>query len=334
MFESLQGEKRIMPAALCAFRSELTDDDKRIYDAMCRAVSRRERSVSISGVRMNDFTGIARALRRDQPFFYYLKQEGMKASVGIFRITLSWEFLFSDADIERYDRKIEKKLRSLKLPKGGSVLRREIYLHDMMQKIGLRAGSSEWEDHCIIGPLLMGHTVCEGMALLFYLLCVMCDVPCRCIVGRGTSHGTEENHAWNLVKIGSEYAHIDVFWDALIRVEQFKGYCYDYLNLSDKHIKQDHSWDESKYPVCRGEKYSFFALQKADVHSFAEYRALVRRCREKGKFTITARMHYGYEVGQCVAEIMKVYRDVPCMSVSHRINEQQNIFEVRVNKKK
>ena len=70
MFESLRGEMRIMPAALCAFRSELTEDEKRIYDAMCRAVSRKERSVSITGVRMGDFTRIVRAIRHDQPFLY------------------------------------------------------------------------------------------------------------------------------------------------------------------------------------------------------------------------------------------------------------------------
>ncbi len=334
MFESLQGEKRIMPKKACIRREKLTENGKKIYDAICCAVSRRETQVTVSGVYSEDVSSIVHAIFFEQPFFYYLSKQGMMVSKNAFGMTIRWQFRLSNEEIDYYDRQIVRRLKSLRLPKGGSALKREIYLHDIMQKINIRAGESDWTDHTIIGPLLLGHTVCEGMALLFCLLCTMCNIPCMCVIGSGAPRGTDEHHAWNIVRINGEYAHVDVFWDALLQVKEFNGYCYDYFNLCDRNMRRDHGWDSAEYPECRNEKHSYFAFQKADIRSPEEYRDLVRRCHDKGKRTVTARMHYTYLPDRCMEVIWSVYRDTPCVSASRRTNAGQRVFEVRINKRK
>ena len=58
--------------------------------------------------------------------------------------------------------------------------------------------------------LVNGTAVCQGYANLFYRLCLEVGVDARIVAG--TANGG--NHAWNIVKIGSEYFNIDSTWDA------------------------------------------------------------------------------------------------------------------------
>lgn len=54
-----------------------------------------------------------------------------------------------------------------------------------------------------------GYTVCQGYATVFYRICKTLDIPVRLIAGRGMN----ENHGWNIVKIGEYYYNIDITWD-------------------------------------------------------------------------------------------------------------------------
>lgn len=333
MFESLQGEKRLMPLKACYLRSRLPEKEQRVYDAMCRAVSLRQTEVTVDNVEGADADKIVHAVFFDQPLFYYLERKGMWTRSCGAQLTVGWEFGMGNEEIDRYDRRIVEKLAQLKLPKSGSLLQREIYIHDLMQKIGIRTGESDWTDHTIIGPLLLGHTVCEGMSKLFCMLCAICNIPCICVIGSGEPHGTKEDHAWNMVCIGGAYSHVDVYWDALLQVKEFNGYCYDYFNLSDRNVERDHTWDKTVYPACPQEKHSYFAFCRSDILSPDEYRELVRRCHEKGKRTITARMHYTYRADVCMQIIWEEYKDMPSVSCSRRVNKRQRVLEMRLNKK-
>lgn len=333
MFESIRGEKRIMPAEMCARRGRLSEEGRKLYDGICSAISRRQRQVTFEGTFKEDIGAVMHAIFFEQPLFYYMSKSGMSVSANGAQTTIYWQFRMTESEIDRYDRQIEQRLKELNLPTGGSALKREIYLHDLMQKIGIRTGESDWTDHTIIGPLLLGHTVCEGMALLFLLLCTMCSIPCMLVIGSGAPHGTEESHAWNIVRLDGKYSHVDVYWDSILQVKEFNGYCYDYFNLSDRNMRRDHGWNDKEYPPCITEEHSYFAFQKADVLSNEEYRDLVRRCHDKGKRTVTARMHYTYLAENCMSIIREIYRDMPSVSCSRRINKQQRVLEMRLNKK-
>jgi hypothetical protein len=52
--------------------------------------------------------------------------------------------------------------------------------------------------------------VCQGYALLYYRLAEEVGLDSRVITGTSFN----ENHAWNIVKIGEDYFHLDSTWDA------------------------------------------------------------------------------------------------------------------------
>ena len=59
--------------------------------------------------------------------------------------------------------------------------------------------------------MLRKTAVCEGYAVLFYRLAEECGLDARVIVG--TAGASNENHAWNIVRIGDCYYYLDPTWD-------------------------------------------------------------------------------------------------------------------------
>ena len=90
---------------------------------------------------------------------------------------------------------------------------------------------------------LVKHTgVCQGYTLLAQKMFNIAGI--KSMVVEGTSKG--QSHAWNLVYINGKWRHVDLTWDDPVSSSDILR--YDYYNLSDNEISEDHSWDTSKYP--------------------------------------------------------------------------------------
>ena len=63
--------------------------------------------------------------------------------------------------------------------------------------------------HSAYAAMINGTAVCQGFAVLFYRLALELGVDCRYITGTGNGGA----HAWNIVRLGSLYYHVDATWD-------------------------------------------------------------------------------------------------------------------------
>lgn len=328
-------EAQLISKAKCAYRSRLSVESQEVYDKLAKAIAQRKRSLTIPSARTEDVQEAFYAIRRDQPFLFDLKRDLLLRQNGAYT-TIEWEFQLSDAEAEEHERRIYRELRRIKgmLPQETKVLRSERNIHNLMQRLGIKANYDEttkWYNHCIVGPLLYHETVCEGAALLFYLLCLLEGVPCQVITGIGSRAHETGRHAWNLVKLGTQYAHVDAFWD-MCSYSGTQGHCYDYFNLQDQQIRIDHSWDAERYPVCVAERYSWFALNRADVSTAEEFRALLERCFAEKKTTVRARFR---RTLLPEAEIVRVAQQVffaggRVGSINYHTNEEQRIVQIAV----
>ncbi len=97
--------------------------------------------------------------------------------------------------------------------------------------------------------LVNGTAVCQGYATLFYRMARECGLETRVVVG--TSH--DQNHAWNIVKIGNLYYYLDSTWD--------EGGKTNYYLKGTSTFTQDHTPDEQlltsefiqKYPISNSD---------------------------------------------------------------------------------
>ena len=98
-----------------------------------------------------------------------------------------------------------------------------------------------YEEHSAFAALFFGTAVCQGYALLAYKMLSTAGIE-SVIVG-----SVAMNHAWNMLNLCGNWYHMDVTWDDPVP-DVLGRILYNYFNLSDDEIKQDHTWEEDNYP--------------------------------------------------------------------------------------
>lgn len=100
--------------------------------------------------------------------------------------------------------------------------------------------------------------VCQAYAMYGFMMLRQAGYK-DVIIVQGNSTITEENHAWNMVKVGDNWYHVDFTWNDPIsseinRQDGAGTVSFDYFMLSDDEIAADHSWPEIKdgfeYPIA------------------------------------------------------------------------------------
>ncbi len=108
--------------------------------------------------------------------------------------------------------------------------------------------------YTVEGALLDKKCVCQGYALAFKKM--MDEYGVACVVVTGTANGG--GHAWNMVKIGGKWYHIDVTWDDPITdgTDGNTQIFYTYFLKSTSYMnKNQHSFSVRNYPRCNSKKY-------------------------------------------------------------------------------
>ncbi len=77
--------------------------------------------------------------------------------------------------------------------------------------------------------LLNQTSVCQGYAMVTYLMMKEAGIDCRIITGSGKG----VSHAWNIVKLNGKWYNIDCTWDDPVSSDGKKHLEYDYFLKSD-----------------------------------------------------------------------------------------------------
>ncbi len=98
------------------------------------------------------------------------------------------------------------------------------------------------------GGLVNHKAVCLGYATTFQLLMDLAEVECITVVG--AAFLSEEDHAWNMVRLNGSWYCVDVTWDANYREQLGLNHLnWLYFNVtSDDMALSNHQWDYSAIP--------------------------------------------------------------------------------------
>lgn len=101
---------------------------------------------------------------------------------------------------------------------------------------------------------LVNHTaVCLGYATTFQLLMDLAGV--ECITVTGAAFNSEEDHAWNMVRLNGNWYCLDVTWDANGREQLGDLHTeWRYFNVTSDHMaNSNHQWDYAGTPEATAE---------------------------------------------------------------------------------
>ena len=105
---------------------------------------------------------------------------------------------------------------------------KEKYIHDVLIQI-VEYDSSAQMNQSAYSAMVLGKSVCAGYTRAFQYLLQKLGIPCYYCTGYAG-----EDHAWNIVKLGSIYRNVDVTWD------DTNPSTYDYYNKSDSEYASTH----------------------------------------------------------------------------------------------
>ena len=142
---------------------------------------------------------------------------------------------------------------------------REKEIHDRLVKMVTYENGKY--AHSAYGALVEGKAVCEGYARAFQYLLYQAGLQCLFVTGssENPSTGKPEGHAWNLVKINSNWYHVDTTWN-----DQEETIFYAYFNVTSKMIQEDHTLDTDNYvlPSCTSTADNYFKRTDAWIDSY------------------------------------------------------------------
>ena len=113
-------------------------------------------------------------------------------------------------------------------------------------------GSIPMISHTAEGALAKGVAVCDGYAYAYQKIIDHYGIENKIVYGsanNGTGSGYV-GHAWNLVKIGTRWYHVDVTWNDPVGDLGWDYVRDDYLLLSNAKMDDDHKWVKKDYPTA------------------------------------------------------------------------------------
>jgi hypothetical protein len=111
-------------------------------------------------------------------------------------------------------------------------------------------------------PLVEGKGICLGFSVTFQLLMDMAQVECITVVG--ASYQSQEDHAWNMVRLDGQWYCVDSTWDTGIESPEE----WRYFNVtSDRMAETNHQWDYDAVPEATAKDGG--RTEDADSHDSA-----------------------------------------------------------------
>ncbi len=187
------------------------------------------------------------------------------------------------------------------------------------------------EAFTVKGVFEWGEAVCEGISKAFKLLAERAGAEIYIIKGISSMEGVGQSipHAWNIVKIEEQYAHIDVTWDLGIS-ETSKFTRYDYFMIPDKWIQTDHVF--SSELECETAANTYFVRKKCLFNGIRPLKSyLETKCGEKSSiiyFKIIGENGFSSDITN---KVQKLVEKMAAQSGSAYYsimvpNEEQNIY--------
>ena len=242
-------------------------------------------------------------LRLDCPEIFYAVSYRYKYYPDASNIEFVPEYLFDKGKILEHQKAMKARVAKLVRPlEAMSEWEKELYIHDFICENVRYDKLKKPYSHEIIGPLGQGVGVCEGIAKTVKILCDALGI--WCIIAISDSNPEKKikyRHAWNIVKIGGKYYHLDATFDNSLGSEGIIR--HDYVNLGDKSFFRDHEPVIYPVPMCEDGDHFYYKEKKL---SFTKMEDVSKRALQAIRRKIPLLFHWrgGFLTKEVLSELL------------------------------
>lgn len=258
---------------------QLTEEEQRVYRELLKGIRAREKEFYLT---ISDDDSIDRsyhAVLKDHPEIFWVHNREK-----IYKTTYSDSdycvftpgYTYTDGEIDEIQTAMEQSFQEVRalIPEDASDYEkvRIVYTY-VIDHTQYQTGE---DDQSIAGVFWKKSAVCAGYAGAFQYLLERLDIPC--IYVDGSTKGSTEGHAWDIVKIGQEYYYVDATngdqpdflnGDAA-QLEEHKTIIYDYLcPFPEEYEKTYTPSEELTVPACTAKDLDFYVLNQGYFEDYS-----------------------------------------------------------------
>lgn len=285
--------------------NSLSKEQQKAYYAMKEGLTDMRDSFPVLKLSNKEFSDIYFMLRMDHPEIFWSVTFSYRFYDDSTMVELIPKYLFHKDKIREHRQAMESRVRKLvsqaqNLDEDGKIL----FIHDFICNSVKYDKLKKEYSHEIIGALGNGVAVCEGIAKAVKILCDNLGIWCIIALSDANPEkGIKYRHAWNIIKIGGKYYHLDVTFDNTLSKENILR--YDYVKLSDNQIFRDHEPLIWKAPECTDGDHFYYKEKKISWTTLDEVRNRTKQAVKKGKILL-----FNWRGGYLTREILKEMIDI------------------------
>ena len=261
----------------------LNKDQQRAYHAIRVGLESLAPSFPVPRLSGSELSDIYFMVRLDHPEIFYSVKFRYKYYPDSEYVEMIPEYLFKKKQIMEHQKAMDARVKKLvRQAEKLNEKEKELYVHDFICQNVRYDKLKKAYSHEIIGPLGQGVGVCEGIAKSVKILCDALGIWCViAISGNNPEKGIKYRHAWNVVKVGGKYYHLDATFDnSLGNPEEIR---HDYVNLNDKQMFRDHEPVLWRMPACEDGSATYYQEKKLSFTKYEDVRKRAAQAAKKNK---------------------------------------------------
>ena len=269
-------------------------------------------------------------LRLDCPELFYVTGFSYRVHPAAATVELLPQYLFDKGKIQTHQKALAARLDRLCRPAMGlNEGEKERYVHDFICRNVRYDKLKKPYSHEILGPLGQGVGVCEGIAKAVKCLCDRLGVWCIVALAENNpDKGVKYRHAWNVVRLGDAYYHLDATFDNSLGSAELVR--YDYFNLDDRRLFRDHEALVYPVPACADGGRFYYREAKLSFTRPEEVAGRAAQAVRKGK-PLVFHWRGGPLTGEVLGELAALLEEAAARKGRHaaiRLNRPQAVLEV------
>ena len=265
------------------YYSHMNKQQQAVYHAMKTGIQSLAPSFPCPRMEGKELTDVFLKLRLDCPEIFFVSGFHFRYYPDSANVELSPEYLFDKNKIKDHQKAMKARVEKLVRPAVTMTeLEKEQYVHDFICQNVRYDKLKKSYSHEILGPLGQGVGVCEGIAKTVKILCDQLGIWCIVVISEANPEkNIKYRHAWNIVKIGGIYYHLDATFDNTL--SHMGPIRYDYFNLDDGKVFRDHEPVIWKVPDCTVSDGFYYRVKKLSFTKMEEVEKRALQAAKKGK---------------------------------------------------
>ncbi|MCL2495024.1 MAG: hypothetical protein FWE98_05140 [Oscillospiraceae bacterium] len=254
----------------------LSAEEKAAYDDILARLPGFPESVRIKSLESEAMSRVFSALVLDQPLLFQISTtDYMTNTVNGLVMVFRPKYRMEQDEYAARCEALAAACETFTVPEGGDAFDCELALHgQLVRRCAYSDAVEQPEKSTAYGAIVEGSASCEGYARAMQLLMDMQGIPCYIVTGKASNMaGFTGGHAWNKVRIGGEWYHLDATWDDPVTEDGGHVTSHAYFNLTDEEIGRTHEVDGGSHP-CTSTAANYF------VRKGLEFSALDRSAED------------------------------------------------------